>query len=196
MKNFINDPQFGRALTYSAYLSQDWWKSQVGKWRQDKSLSGGGQLNDSGSHIVDMMTWMLGDDPVESVSAFIDNRGLEVDIDSAITFRTAGGTVGTLTILGSGPAGLFWEDTTITGDSGRALFLRRDELLATMGPRGEVIRYESFPPDGDPTAHFVDVILGRAENASPPEDFLKVIGFTEAAWESARRGGQPVQPDD
>jgi predicted dehydrogenase len=45
-----------------------------------------------------------------------------------------------------------------------------------------------MPPSSNPNRHFIDVVLGRAENESPPEDALKVIAVTEASYKSAELG--------
>jgi len=192
IKRFIHAPEFGKIFSVASFLSQGWLEQQAGTWRHDPKFSGGGQLNDSGSHLVDMIMWML-DDQIDQVSAVIDNRGTKVDVDSAIAFRTKGGTIGTLTIVGSGPTQFFWEDMTITGESGRSIFLRKGTVTATLGHGREVVSFEKFGPDSDPDTHFLKVIQDGERNESPPEDFLNVVKFTEAAWESAAKGGIPIR---
>ncbi|MBS3734061.1 MAG: Gfo/Idh/MocA family oxidoreductase [Phycisphaerae bacterium] len=203
MKQFIQDPAFGALHMISILQTQAWWTGAKGKWRQDPKLSGGGQLNDSASHVIDVMNWML-PDPIVTVSAMIDNRGREVDIDSVVSFRTAGGTLGSLTVLGSAAHKGMCEDWTLSGDSGRCLFLRNDGPLGgTLGTREQGQPLEAVDVDGwaekanrgaaDPDTHFVDLLRGAtATNESPPENFLATIGFTEACWRSAAAGGEPV----
>ncbi len=197
MKQFINDPVFGRLHLLAAFQSQSWWTGQEGRWRQQPELSGGGQLNDSGSHVVDVIMWML-PDPVVQVAAMIENRGRDVDIDSVVSFRTAGGTLGSVTLLGSAMHKGMCEDITISGDGGRCLFVRRDGgepvLRATrqFGQPLEDIVDLGDCKDEDPNDHFIDVIRGRAENKSTPGSFLNVIRFTEACWRSAAAGGRPM----
>jgi predicted dehydrogenase len=191
MKSIIRDPGFGRAMTVASFVSQNWLSSQTGTWRQKLALSGGGQLNDTGAHIIDMVMWML-DDEVAEVSAFIENRGREVDIDSAVSYRTKGGAVGTLTVMGSSPKCPMWEDMTINGDGGSAFFYRRGKLWVVRENSGEFVEEEIPGEDLDPDRHFVDVVTGKAANQSPPSDFLRNIKFTEAVWASAANGGKPV----
>ena len=191
MRHFVRSPEFGRPMTVASFVSQAWLKSQTGTWRQKMSLSGGGQLNDTGAHIIDMVMWML-DDEVAEVSAFIENRGREVDIDSAVSYRTRGGAVGTLTVMGSSPKCPMWEDMTINGEGGSAFFYRRGKLWVVRDNSGEFVEEEIRGEDLDPDRHFVDVVTGKAENESPPRDFLRNIKFTEAAWASAANGGKPV----
>ncbi len=192
MRDFVRSPEFGRPMTVASFVSQSWLTSQTGTWRQKMSLSGGGQLNDTGAHIIDMVMWML-DDRVTEVSAFIENRGREVDIDSAVSYRTAGGAVGTLTVVGSGPVGFMWEDMSINGEKGSALFYRKGKLMVTREHSGKLEEAEVTGEDLDPDRHFLDVVAGRARNESPAADFMKNIDFTEAAWKSAAEGGRPVR---
>ncbi|MHC4715579.1 MAG: Gfo/Idh/MocA family protein [Planctomycetota bacterium] len=189
-RSFIRSKEFGKPLFVQSFLSQGWLWGTKGKWRQKPELSGGGQLNDSGSHLVDMIFWTMPSRPVE-VSAMIENRGAKVDIDSAVSFRFADGCLGNLSILGAGPGNVFWEDLTIAGSGGQALFLRNGQLTVSTG--SEMVEYKSFGRDADKHGHFIDVVKGRARNESPPEEFLPNIAFTQACWKSAAAGGRPVK---
>ena len=193
MKRFVQSPEFGDIRCVFAFQSQQWLSSQKGKWRQNPALSCGGQLNDSASHLIDILFWII-DDRVTDVSAIIDNRGTEVDIDSAVSFRTQKGTIGTLSIMGSATATGINEDITINGDGGRSLFLRSGELSMNTSLDEPLIEVTNFDgcKDGNKVLHFLDVVRGRTRNESPPESFLPVIEFTEACWESAAQGGTPV----
>jgi len=190
MRRFVRDRSFGKPTFVQAYNSQGWLWATRGKWRQDPKLSGGGQLNDTGAHLVDMIFYTMPARPTE-VAALIENRGAKVDIDSAVSFRFADGALGNLSIVGSGPRNVFWEDMTVTGSKGRALFLRSGVLTASLG--GEVVEYKNFGRDADLHQHFIDVARGRAKNESPPQDFLPAIAFTQACWTSARRGGRLIK---
>ena len=201
MRQFIRDPAFGRLFVLSVVQTQGWWTSQRGTWRQDPALSGGGQLNDSGSHVVDVMNWIL-PDPVVEVTAFCDNRGTAVDIDSVLCFRTAAGALGSITILGSAQHRGFCEDWTLSGDGGRTLLVRQDGaplvIRASAELGGELQDVADFGgcTGTDPDNHFIEVIQGRATNESPPENFLPTIRFTHACWRSAAKGGRPVRIKD
>ncbi len=187
---FVRDKAFGRPLFVQSFLSQAWLTGTKGTWRQDPKLSGGGQLNDSGSHIIDMIFWTMPARPTE-VSAFIANRGAKVDIDSAITYRLADGALGNMTILGAGPRGVFWEDMTVVGSNQRAIFIRNGVLTTAVD--GVMAEYKSFARDGNADDHFIDVVKGRTKNESPPQEFLPAIAFTQACWKSAALGGRVVK---
>ena len=190
MRSFVRDSGFGTPLYVQSFVSQGWLSLTANTWRQQKAHSGGGQLNDTGAHIIDMIFWIMPSRPTE-VAAFIDNRKTEVDIDSAVSYRFADGAIGSLSVLGSGPRNVFWEDMTIAGSTGRAMFLRQGVLTVSTG--NETMEYKSFGRDGMPDHHFIDVIRRRAKNESPPEQFMPAIAFTEACWKSAAAGGRPMK---
>jgi predicted dehydrogenase len=193
VRDFVRDPGFGTPLFLQAYQSQYWYKLFPNAWRTDPALSGGGQINDSGSHLIDMLFWILPGRPVE-VTAIMSNRGTRVDVDSAISFRCADGCLGNISIHGSGPkAPGMVEDITITGESGRGIYLRRGQV-SVVKEEG-LAQVTQFPPDRNKDRHWIEVIRGAARNESPPEEFLPTIAFTEACWASAAKGGAPVKVD-
>ncbi len=190
LRELVASGGLGRILAFSAYQSQQWLAGTTGTWRQDPEKARGGQLNDSGSHLLDVILWVTGLSPIE-VSAVIDNRGTRVDIDSALAVRCEGGAIGTFTVVGSA-VGIddVWEDIVIHGDRGTAFYRRGTLLVARDGAAAPVaVPPDDIVPDGDPDRDFVEVILGRkAEPAAPAWCGLAVARLTEAAWESARRG--------
>ncbi len=186
----IDAGRIGTIQAVSAFQCQEWKKATAGEWRQAPDLSGGGQLNDSGSHLVDVVLWMTGLE-ADTVSAQIDNCGTEVDINSAVSVRFTSGAVGTLTVIGDAPA--WWEDISIVGDEG-AFHIRQGAGLtqqvgfrdAQMAVDAERLGSESVSFD------FIRAVKGEGEPVAPAECGLRVIELTEAAWKSAADGGKPV----
>ena len=183
VKQQIQTGALGKIQYLAALQSQAWYKNQRGKWRQDPALSGGGQLNDSGSHLIDIMFWTTDLEPAE-VYASMEFYDTQVDIDSAIAIRFANGAQGTISIIGDSP--FFWEDFSIWGSNGGILY--RNRVLYHQELGGKMEEVCDLPEGSDPDANFVNAILGREEIGAPPECGLKVIRFSEAAWESARVG--------
>ena len=72
VRNQVRAGDLGEIQFISALQDQGWYRAQQGQWRQDPALSGGGQLNDSGSHLLDVVLWMSGL-AVEEVQAWMDN---------------------------------------------------------------------------------------------------------------------------
>lgn len=185
IKKSIESGQGGPVQFVSAFQGQNWLKSQAGKWRQKMEISCGGQLNDSGSHLIDIILWMTGLQ-VEAVSAAIDNCGTEVDINSALALRFTNGALGNISVVGHFPT--FWEDITI-GCSQWAFCIRQGELTVSTGIGGEMMRVEQFAYGSpSPDHNFIEAILGREEVLAPSVCGLRTIELTEAAWKSAATG--------
>ncbi|MCC6443922.1 MAG: Gfo/Idh/MocA family oxidoreductase [Armatimonadetes bacterium] len=186
IKQMIESGKLGKITFVAALQGQEWLKATKGSWRQDPALSGGGQLNDSGSHLLDIILWTTGL-AVEEVTAYIDNLGSPVDINSAIAMKFAGGAQGTITVVGNSPC--WWEDITIWGTEG-AFFMRNGKLTYKPDMKSAFIEpiEDDMPKGSNPDRGFIDAILGRGELWSPPIYGLRVIELTEAAWESAEKG--------
>ncbi len=192
IKDQIAAGELGTIQYVTGLQNQDWYRGTKGKWRSQLALSGGGQLNDSGSHLLDIILWTTGQS-VAAVHCFQEDFEGEVDINTAISLRFRGGAMGTLSIIGNAPGGM-WEDITIFG-SGGSIYYR------TAGVRGETVRFQqrwfdrpdvvtepALPEASDPDTNFIDAIKGRAEVQSPATCGLRVIELTAAAWRSAATG--------
>jgi len=188
---YIRDQALGGALGEIQYIAalqaQNWMRNTRGTWRTERALSGGGQLNDSGSHLVDILLWTTGL-TAESVFAYSTPYDTEVDIDSALSLRFTNGAQGTLSVIGDSP--MWWEEFSIWGRDGAILY-RNGTILQRAYGDTEMREVTALPPDSTPDHNFVDAILGRDEVRVPPECGLRVIELTEAAWRSAALG-RPV----
>ncbi|MCC7492963.1 MAG: Gfo/Idh/MocA family oxidoreductase [Fimbriimonadaceae bacterium] len=185
----------GAVRFVTAWQAQDWLSGQLAKggtWRIAAGLSGGGQLNDSGSHLVDIILWMTGLQPT-AVSAAVDHRGQEVDILSAVTAECDGGAIASLSVIGESvlPFGeqiVIWCDHATFelvgfGDPVRVTWDSAKNQTLTVPP-------EERPHWSDPDANFVAALLGREPLEVPGECGLRTIALTAAAWEAARSGGR------
>ncbi len=180
----IRQGALGELQYVAALQAQNWLRNTRGKWRQDKALSGGGQLNDSGSHLVDILLWTTGL-AAESVFSYQRNYETEVDIDSAISLKFTNGAQGTLSIVGDSP--MWWEEFSIWGTEGVILY-RNGTVLQRAHAESAMTEVTELPLDSTPDQNFIDAILGRDEVRVPPECGLRVIELTEAAWKSAELG--------
>jgi len=192
-RKMIEEGKLGKLTFVAALQAQDWLRGTKGLWRQDPALSGGGQLNDSGSHLVDIMLWVTNLEPA-SVFAEINNRGSKVDILSALTFKFRGGAIGSMSVVGDAPG--WWEDITFYGEEG-GLYVRKDQLLHSYRGKGtwtaelkELTANSKYNSNFD--KNFVASILGKEEPQTPPVCGLRVMQLTESAWESAKTG-RPVK---
>jgi len=184
IKQMVADGALGEVHYISALQCQRWKKGTTGSWRQIPELSGGGQLNDSGSHLMDVILWTSGL-TAESVYAFIDNRETPVDINSAITMKFTNGAQGTISVVADTMCG-WYEDFTIWGTKGTIFF--RNGRIFYCNEAGEMSEPADLPEGGTVDQGFCDTILGRAKNWVPAECGLRVIELTEAAWKSGETG--------
>jgi predicted dehydrogenase len=183
--------KIGKVQAVSCFQAQEWKKGTAGKWRQVPELSGGGQLNDSGSHLVDVILWMTGLQ-ADTVSAQIDHCGTPVDINSAVSIRFTNGAVGTITVIGDAPR--WWEDISIIGDQGAFHIRQGAGLTQQLGFRDAQMTVNADALGSDSVSlDFVRAIQGKNEPVAPAECGLRVIELTEAAWKSAAQGGKPVK---
>jgi predicted dehydrogenase len=183
----IQSGQAGAVQFIAALQGQAWLSGTKGTWRQQHSLSGGGQLNDSGSHLIDIVLWSTGQS-VESVTAFGDSFGTEVDINSALAMKFKSGALGTFSVVGNG---IGWhEDVTFFCEK-QVFYVRAGKLTITDRNDNKLVA-EHLGGENTPDKNFIDAIRGAAECESPFECGLEVIRLTEAAWESMAQSGAPA----
>jgi predicted dehydrogenase len=184
----IASGEYGQVQFINALQQQGWAKGTRGSWRQNPALSGGGQINDSGSHLLDICLWTTGLAP-EKVAAFMDNRGTPVDINSALSIKFTNGAQGNISVVGD--AAGWYEDITIWCDNG-SFYVRNDGTFRVQGTDGKTFSPEKseMPEGSDVDTNFVRAILGTEKIAAEPINGLRTIELTEAAWESAAAGGQ------
>lgn len=197
-RHFMKEFRYARRVTHSgglgeiqyvsAFQGQGWLKGTRGTWRQTQELSGGGQINDSGSHLIDIILWVTGL-RVAEVSAFQEFFDTPVDINTAASLKFTSGALGTLSIIGNAPK--WHEDITFFGSKG-AIYIRQGQPLVHQDGEGKTIDTAEIGDTTTPDQNWIDAILGRAEVEVPPTCGLAVIELTEAAWESAKRNGAPT----
>lgn len=191
IRDMITSGEAGEIQYIAGLNCQEWKVGTKGTWRQDPSLSGGGQLNDTGSHFVDIMLWASGLQP-DTVTAIGDFRGTAVDIDTAVAIRFTNGAVGTISIVGD--ATNWHEDMTIMGTK-LGFFVRAGKLTVRNLAKDRIV-YEDVFGGSTPDQHFFDCITKGIDCESSFECGLEVIRLTEAAWKSMDNGGMPVRVSD
>jgi UDP-N-acetyl-2-amino-2-deoxyglucuronate dehydrogenase len=130
LKKSIDEKRFGDLVLGDAYVK--WSRSdeyyQSGKWRGSWKYDGGGALMNQGIHSVDLLQWYMGPvESVQSISANIRHKNIEVEdtIVSAIKFRN--GALGTIECSTGVFPGAF-KRVEIMGTSGTAI-LEEDHLI-------------------------------------------------------------------
>lgn len=185
----IQRGDIGEVKLCAACVAQDWIRHNKGKWRTEPSLSGGGMLIDSGSHLLDQVLWMTGLKPVEAF-ALLDRLEIEVDTFVAMVARLENGAIVEFVVSGHSPA--FRYDVAIWGTEGSIYCTDREARVERFGGLVERPSEAELPPPSNPDRNFIGAILGREEVRSPGEWALLTVALTEAAYRSAEEG-KPVR---
>jgi predicted dehydrogenase len=187
----LRSGELGPILNVSATVWQNWKLLTTGAWRQDPAMSGGGFLFDTGAHMLNTVTDLVGEDFVE-VAAWLDNRGAPVDILGVVMARTRSGAL--VTMNGCGEAikschsdvRVFCSGAIVrTGVWGERLQIQREGQTELMPVR--------VPASLGQWEQFLRVRRGEMANPCPPEVGLRMARLWDAIQESSRRGGQVVQ---
>lgn len=175
----------------TAEVTQDWITGCRGSWRTDPGLSGGGQLYDTGSHLLDVVLWTTQLTPVEVNARMVfDDEEDRVDKQAALNITFDNGAVADVGVSGDTPA--VREHLHVWGDEGAFYVSGEDwdprEIYFIDDDGGE--HHPSLDRWGskDKPEVFADVIRDGIEPPATPRDALKVTAVTEAAYESARTG--------
>jgi len=187
LRQLIRNNELGRLEVVTGWISQDWKRGTTGTWRQDPALSGGGQMYDSGAHLLNSLVWTV-EQPVSEVHAFADYCDTPVDINGTINIRFANGTLAALMISGNcsnsgGSMTYCFENGRVDVDGWGGSWIR-------IYRRGEgQVKYPPIPGKYQaPADNFVDAILGRAEPMTSPLNGVIQSELMDAIYESVRTG--------
>jgi len=186
----IKAGDIGRIQFVTGLQHHGWYWEQRGQWRQDPELSGGGQLIDWGSHLMDCVMYATGL-RISAVMAHENRYDLDVDVDMTISARFENGAIGSFAHVGNAAAPAA-EDMGFYGSEGTLLVRGVDyntvDELRHYDARQELVDVGELPVQSSPDHNFVDAILGRDQVRSSGEGGLDVLRVNEACWESARTG--------
>jgi len=188
LRRTIRDGSLGRLIQVCGYLTQGWKSDTLGSWRQDLALSGGGQAYDSGAHILNSLCWGV-DAPVAKVHAFVDNCGIDVDVNTNINVLFENNVMASIVVSGDCSAAgahmsFIFTDGRIDIDGWGATWMN------VFDRKGQV-KYPAVTADmdaGQPAQNFVDAILGRAEPRATVENGVVLSELMDQIYESGRTG--------
>ena len=194
LKRLIDDGRLGDLHTVDCYLAQEWIRRHQGTWRVEPRLSGGGQLYDSGSHLLDVLLWMTGSEAKE-VAAHVEFHEPRLDVNSALAVTLAcepRPIIASVGVSGDGIAVEPSEGYFIWGTEGRATYTENEITLARKGGVVYTAQIESETDFHTLTrkklANFVASVRGEEEPAVPGGVGLAVTALTEAAYRAADQG--------
>ena len=177
IRDCIQSGTIGKLTSVNASLYQDWNTLTENTWRQNPALSGGGMLMDSGSHIIDVLLWVTGQEPVDLYTN-IDKRGYPVEINSITNLRFSDGLLASLTIIGDSPC---WHETYVfCGEKGAIFYDNGKITLHVSGVDPQTIQIPE--PTTNQDKSFIDAVLGASSDYVKGEYALKVIELTEKIY--------------
>lgn len=176
--------EFGNLVSVNASVWEGWADNYAGQWKQDPAISGGGFMFDTGAHMMNTVC-VLADAEFERVSAYMNNRGLRVDLATAVAARLSNGALVTFNAAGEGPPGCA---SAITFFYSKAIV-----RIDAWGKWREIggVREEGEVRD-TPIQTFMAVREGRLQNPSTVENGLRFARLWDAIKLSASRDGEAV----
>ncbi len=190
LREIIRRKDLGNLKVVSMHLSQNWYRGTKGKWRQDPALSGGGQMYDSGAHMLCSLCWTVESDVTE-VAAFIDRLDTAVDINGVVNVKFANGVMASYAVTAEGPNSSYG---TWIFDEGRVELdpwnAGRIHIFRGCRGAGEEVKYPQMEgADRQPLSNFIDAIQGRDEPRTSPRVGVIQSQLMDAVYEAERTNG-------
>jgi len=192
-REMIQNGELGRIVLVRAQQSYEY-PTDPNAWQQKKELSGGGALMDAGSHCIDLLRFLTGED-VREVVSFTDNLAFEYNVEDTATvlMRFKSGTQGVVDACFSTPDDSVEQRLEIYGTKGSILgsgtispFPKGELVIHVQGRSGP---YEYEPADlyVQEIQHFVSCIEEDKEPICSGTDGLKAQEVMSAAYTSAKQ---------
>jgi len=188
--NLLRSGEMGAILTISGISWENWRTPNIGTWRQQPEIAGGGFFFDTGAHMLNTITDLAGEEFVE-VAAWFDQRGTPVEILGVVIARLASGALVTMNACG---------DTSTSSTSDVRVFCSQGILCTDIW--GHFLNVQR-PGDAKPAPvpvprsmgvwqQFLAVRAGEIANPCPPEVGLRMARLWDAIRISAAANGDRI----
>jgi predicted dehydrogenase len=183
--------KWGKVQLVNGWISQDWMKKTNGTWRQDPALSGGGQMFDTGAHLLNAVMWLMNDGIVEA-ACFYDRCSAAVDINGVAIVKFQNGVMANFCIGGNCPP--FRAELMIQTDTMLIMTDPFGKKVEIYGHDGHRIHPHSSRPGphhsatASPHRNFVNAILGREPLRVPVRYGVLLNALMDSFYESADNG--------
>lgn len=186
----LRSGELGEILSVNATVWEGWADKYRGHWKQNPAISGGGFMFDTGAHMLNTVSDLVGED-FTHVAAWLNKRTAPVDLVGVMIGRLASGALVTMHACGAtmdslgSEIKLFCTKGIIrTGVWGEFYELQRPgETQAAAG---------AMPTVPGAWQQFLAVRSGEIENPSPPEIGLRMAKLWDAIQLSAAQDGAMV----
>jgi predicted dehydrogenase len=164
----------------------------------DPKVAGGGQAHLQVTHSAALIFFLAPTLRAQTVTAFMNNLDVKVDVVDAMAVRMENGalaTVGSTGNIGKGDGGLV--EVHLHGSKGRLLVEAISGRVYMRQHSGKEERIDpTYPayPGNVPSQRFVDMILDNAPNPMPAKVIgLYTVELLDAGYRSAALDGIPVK---
>jgi predicted dehydrogenase len=186
----LQSGELGKILNVQAAVWQTWEQNTKGLWRQEPKISGGGYMFDTGAHLLNTVSDLIGE-PFAEVAAFIDKRKTKVDILTVAIAKTQSGAY--VTINGCGAAPVTGTDIKIWCEKGMMETGVWGGFLRVQKTGEKEMTSIELPPFLGVWQTFVRVRRGEIPNPCPGEIGLRMIQLWDAIKASAAKKGAVVE---
>lgn len=180
---------FGELVSVNASIWEGWKNNYAGQWKQNPAISGGGFMFDTGAHMMNTVC-VLADAEFARLSAYANNRGIAVDLATAVAACLTNGALVTFNAAGEGPPGcasaitFFYSKAIVRIDAWGKW--REVTIDGVAEPREEGETRDT------PMHTFQAVRDGRLANPSTVANGLRFARLWDAIKLSASRDGEAV----
>lgn len=161
-------------------------------WRRLVHRSGGGLFVNKGTHLLDMLLWLISDQP-KAVSAVNIPDGLPSDGRMTVSMELARGTLASLTTIATvdrydghtllvvGRTGTLEASWSGLGPEQVILFTGRTRTSLKLSSQDKPLTVAEA---------FAEVCIGKLSNPSPADEAMRVVAATEGAYNSLKQGSK------
>ncbi len=187
----LRSSELGPILTIAGMSWESWRTPNIGTWRQQPELSGGGFFFDTGAHMLNTIT-DLADEEFAEVAAWFDPRGTPVEILGVVMARLRSGALVTMHACG---------DTCTRSTADVRVFCREGVIFTDIWGKFLNVQRPGQPQPEPVTLpasmgvwqQFLAVRAGVIANPCPPEVGLRMARLWDAIRASAAQGGTVIQ---
>lgn len=179
--------EWGKVQIISGWMSQAWLSITSNSWRQEPEISGGGQMYDSGAHLLNGIMWLMNEAVVE-VGCFYDRCGSPVDINGVAIARFESGAIASVAIGGNCPQ--FHTQIHVQTDQMLIVTDQYGGKLEITGKDGKRIDPPAQKPlsGTTPIENFAGAVLEGKSLTCPVRYGVLLSALMDAMYESGKRG--------
>lgn len=184
IRELADSGELGDVQLVHGLVAQEWLPIVDGTWRTDPILGGGGNLIDSGYHLLAGLIHLTGQVP-EEVVAYVDRREREIDVVVCASLRFDGGALGSIAISADAKG------------MEEGIYLQATKRCLTTGVYGRRLAFVGPAPTREPLElpaaeyaeeNFVRALRSEATTLTPVELGVTVARVVEAILRSADEG--------